>query len=303
MLDIFRPDYRAHSAFVAPARAAPDLWRLVLGVVLVLATFLFLSQMLWSLVLSALSPLDQDVFLDNVFVGASPGSVLFVLAQLALLIPAVSFAVLALHKRQPETLWGPMRQTASQFGWVLLAQVILMVVLVALPPYSLGGAAPAAHVPLARWLVLLPLALVCIFFQCAAEEIAFRGYLQQQLAARFAHPLIWMGLPSALFAFGHYLPEDAGSNAVPIALLSGLFGLAMADLTARAGTLGPAMAVHFANNVFAILLFAPVDNMPGLALYTLPFGLADEAFMRSMLPVDLAGTCVAWLAARLVLRR
>lgn len=303
MWDVFRSDYRAHDGFVGPARECRELWRLAFGVMMAVAIFMFLSELLWSAVLSAQLPGEQEAFVDDVFAGRTPGAVIFVLMQLALLIPATAFVAMALHRRLPRTLLGPPKTFISQFVMVFLAQIALLVLLIALPPYTIGGDSPAANLSLSRWLVLLPLALGAVLLQCAAEEIAFRGYIQQQLAARFRHPLVWMGLPSALFAFGHYLPEDAGSNALPIALLAGLFGLAMADLTARAGTLGPAIAVHTANNISALLLIAPADDMAGLALFTFPFGLADEDLVRAILPVDLAATFVAWLAARLVLRR
>ena len=77
----------------------------------------------------------------------------------------------------------------------------------------------------------------------------------------------------------------------------------MADLTARAGTLGPAIAVHVVNNMLALLFFAPADDMNGLALFVLPFGLSDEAAVQDWLLIDLAFMLVCWLAARLVLRR
>ncbi|MEO1363377.1 MAG: CPBP family intramembrane glutamate endopeptidase, partial [Pseudomonadota bacterium] len=76
-----------------------------------------------------------------------------------------------------------------------------------------------------------------------------------------------------------------------------------ADLTARSGTLGPAIAVHFFNNVQAILLASPRGEMSGLALFVMPFGMGDEAQMAALMPVDLGWMIVAWLAARLALRR
>jgi membrane protease YdiL (CAAX protease family) len=150
---------------------------------------------------------------------------------------------------------------------------------------------------------MLPLSLFVVLIQVSAEEIVFRGYVQQQLAARFKSPLIWMVLPSVLFAFGHYLPDTAGENAVMIAVWAGVFGIMMADLTARSGTLGPAVAVHLWNNVSAILIISLPGDLSGLALYLAPFGMEDAAAMRAWLPVDFALMFVSWLAARLALRR
>jgi membrane protease YdiL (CAAX protease family) len=58
----------------------------------------------------------------------------------------------------------------------------------------------------------LPLALVGVLIQTGAEEVLFRGYMQQQLAARFSSPILWMVLPSAIFAALHYQPEIMGDN-------------------------------------------------------------------------------------------
>ena len=116
-------------------------------------------------------------------------------------------------------------------------------------------------------------------------------------------PRIWIGVPSALFALGHYAPAEAGANAVPLAIWAGLFGLAMADLTARSGTLGPAIAVHFVNNALAILFVSFKGDLSGLAWFTLPSAMDDVAPVRAALPVDLLMLIVTWLAARVALRR
>ena len=112
-----------------------------------------------------------------------------------------------------------------------------------------------------------------------------------------------MLIPSALFAFGHHSPETAGENAWIVTLWAGVFGLLMADLTARAGSLGPAMAIHFINNLSALVLVSLPDQMSGLSLYHMPFGMNDAAAMAPWLPVDFAFMIVMWLAARLALRR
>jgi membrane protease YdiL (CAAX protease family) len=157
--------------------------------------------------------------------------------------------------------------------------------------------------PLGTWILLLAPSLIFVLIQTSAEEIVFRGYVQQQLAARFSSPLVWMVLPAVLFALGHYLPDTAGDNALMIAAWAGMFGILMADLTARAGTLGPAIAVHFWNNVSAILIVSLPDDLSGLALYLTPFGMNDTEALRAWLPVDFAMMIVLWLAARLAIRR
>jgi len=132
--------------------------------------------------------------------------------------------------------------------------------------------------------------------------VLFRGYLQQQLAARWNAPLIWMAVPSVLFGLAHY-DADAGSNAWLVVLWAIMFGLMMADLTARAGSLGPAIALHFVNNLMAMLLIGLPESLSGLALYHYPMGMDNEAAIRALLPLDVMFVVVSWLGARLAIRR
>lgn len=303
MWEVFRPDYRAHEALIEEARRKPEIWRLLAGILIAIAIWMFLSNILANYVTSILSPEGQDSFWEAVPNGDTPGAMIFLLLQIGLLVPATGIAAAMLNGRTLVSLFGAWSLCMSQFLWVLAAQVALIVVLAILPPYSFGEGELSPGLPFGRWLVLLPLSLVAVVLQSAAEEYAFRGYIQQQLAARFQHPAVWVLLPSALFAWGHYDGEGAGENALAIACLAGIFGVLMADITARAGTLGPAIAIHVANNVLAMLFIGTPGSLSGLALYTLPFGLENETAVRALLPVEFASMVVSWLAARLVLRR
>ena len=81
------------------------------------------------------------------------------------------------------------------------------------------------NLPFWTWFGLLPLSIAAVLVQTGSEEILFRGYIQQALAARFRHPAVWLLGPSALFALGHYLPAEAGDNALVITAWAGLFGV------------------------------------------------------------------------------
>lgn len=295
-------DYRPHERFVGPARDKAQVWRLGLGIVLVAGFFLVLSQLVFGTLFGMMAPETASSVLRDAQSGQTAGGMFVLLFQLGLLGVASAMVVIMVHNRRPMTLIGPPGLALRQFGAVLFMMAVLTLVLWVLPPYEIGGAALTRNMEFGRWLVLLPIATVAVLVQIGAEEILFRGYLQQQLAARFRSPLIWMFVPAILFGAGHYLPETAGSNAVTIALWATVFGVLMADLTARSGTLGPAMAVHFANNLSAMVLTATPDEMSGLALYVLPFGMSDEAAMAAWLPVDFGFMIVCWLAARLAIR-
>ncbi|NSY40064.1 CPBP family intramembrane glutamic endopeptidase [Leisingera sp. ANG59] len=290
--------YRAHEALVRFARIRPALWRLVLGLVLV-ASVSFAMTAALQVMLAGLFPGDWQQGLAD---GSTPGAMLVLLGSFAFLSLGVAMAARLFHQRGFATVTGHLRPLAHQFGRVSLYLLGLSLLLMALPPYDMGPPM-TRNLPFWTWLGILPLSIAAVLVQTGSEEILFRGYIQQALAARFRHPAVWLLVPSALFALGHYLPAEAGDNALVITAWAGLFGVLMADLTARAGTLGPAMAVHFFNNVTALLLFGSPTSLNGLALYLIPFELADMQALRPWMAVDFLLMLVSWLCARLAIRR
>ena len=292
------PRYTAHEALVRPARVQKELWRLIAGLGLAVAVSFTGSAALYG----AASAVWPGPWLDGLAGGKNPAALLLLLGGFGFVILGVALAARLLHRRGLFSVTGPPRVLVRQFGQVAAALLLLSGALMLLPPY--GMEAPLEpNLPVMRWLALLPLSLSGVLIQVSAEEILFRGYIQQALAARFRQTWVWLWLPAALFAFGHYLPAEAGENAVIIALWAGLFGFLMADLTARAGTLGPAITVHFFNNAAALLIAASPTSLSGLALYLMPFEMSDTGALRPWLAVDAALMLVSWLAARLAIRR
>ncbi|WP_171136658.1 CPBP family intramembrane glutamic endopeptidase [Ruegeria sp. HKCCC1038] len=290
--------YVAHEELVADARRYPQIWRLVVGV-LVVGVFTILANFaLFSVVANQGPPTWVDGFLNGLF----PVAVLVILASFVFVIMGVALAARLLQRRALRSIIGPSSRAMRQFVKVLVALLTLQVILLLLPPYGFG-APLVPNLAFGQWVLLLPLGLVAILIQTSAEEILFRGYLQQSLAARFRSPWIWMLVPSVLFGFGHYTPSVAGGNAMIVAVWAMIFGLITADLTARAGTLGPAIALHFFNNCWVILGTSMPDMLSGLALYHWPFDSADTARLRPWLYVDFAIMIVSWLTVRLAIRR
>ncbi|MGR3760992.1 lysostaphin resistance A-like protein [Roseobacteraceae bacterium NS-SX3] len=289
--------YAAHEALVQAARARPELWRLVLGVLMIAAVSLLLTQSAMVL----LAQMFPGAWLAGLGDGGNPAAMLVLLGGFGFVTAGVAAAARFVHHRSLASVTGPLKPLVRQFARVSLYLAALGAVLALLPPYGMGPPLTPNLAP-GLWLALLPLSLTAVLIQTSAEEIVFRGYLQQALAARFRHPLVWLVLPSALFALGHFLPSEAGDNALLIALWAGAFGVLMADLTARAGTLGPAIAVHFFNNFTALLLFASPTSLYGLALFLMPFDMSDTEGLRPWMTVDFALMLVSWLTARLAIR-
>ncbi len=293
--------YAAHKAFVAPAVPSAALWRVVVGFLGATLIYFLLNNLLFTTLFRVLGPQSSD-FYEDLLTGKTPTSMFLLLGSFGLMVVGVAVVTRVIHRRAVLGLIGPIGLAVPQFWAVLKILLAVTALVYVLPPWDMG-APYVSNMPLGKWILLLPLSLVAVFVQVTAEEIVFRGYVQQQLAARFKSPLVWMVLPSILFAFGHYLPDQAGENAIVITLWAGVFGVLMADLTARSGSLGPAIAVHFCNNVAAILITSMPDDLSGLALYLSPFSMDDTAALRAWLPVDFALMLVSWLAARLAIRR
>ncbi|MTJ04514.1 MAG: CPBP family intramembrane metalloprotease [Sediminimonas qiaohouensis] len=293
--------YRAHDAFVAPARPRSEVWRLCLGLVLMAVIVFGLG---WAIQAFAMAILGDQAYLDfrsAITSARNPAGALYLLMSLGLLIIAAAMVANQLHGRGLLSLIGPIPRAMKQFRRVLAYLVTLYAIVWILPPSEFPVALEQAT-PLATWSQLLPLSLLAVFIQTSAEEIVFRGYLQQQLAARFNHPVIWITGPAVLFAALHYRP-DIGSAGWLFMIWVGLFSVIASDITARAGTLGPAIALHFASNTAAILVVSGDPDLTGLALWRLQLDLSDPSILWSVMSVDLGMLVLAWLVARLALRR
>ncbi|WP_347312353.1 CPBP family intramembrane glutamic endopeptidase [Defluviimonas sp. SAOS-178_SWC] len=295
------PDaYAPHDAYIAPARRRREFWRLFPGAAIILAVYLGPIVFLGIYLTETYGRLITGALMQRMARGDTPGGMLMLLWTFLGLALGPMVAVRLLHGRAAGTLFGPsLSRALADFTRVLGPVLALNGILL---PFALGSESAHPGLGFADFLSYLPFALPGILIQTGAEELVFRGYLQQQLAARFKSPLIWIGLPSALFAFGHYLPDEFGTSAWAVALWAAVFGVLAADLTARTGNLGAALGLHFANNIAALLFVGLENNLDGLALWTMSIDLADPSAVLPALAVDFAAMITSWLLARLVLR-
>lgn len=290
--------YRLHEVLVSQARPSSGLRKLSGGLALIFVGFLVVNVMFFQ-VLQHLP--NWNVIRSELQGGTSARALWLVLLSFAPLLLVLGVVLQIVHNRSLASLLGPRILLILDFRRVSRAVIVLYCILLVLP--GPVGTEPISNMPFGTWLMLVPLSLPLIFLQVSTEELLFRGYLQTQLAARFASPIVWMLLPSLLFGVLHYDPATYGPNAVMIASWSVLFGLAAADLTARAGNLGPALALHFVNNVSAMMLSSMQGHWDGLSLFVLPFGPDAVEILQSLMPVEVLVILCSWLAARIAIRR
>lgn len=293
--------YQAHESFVAPARPAADLWRTAAGTVLTFVAGIALYQLVFAIASNLIGPEATQALVDaTTFDRDTPVATLYVLFTFAFFGVGLAMAVNGLHGRGPATLFGPWEAVVSDFLRVLLTVGGLTLALMVLLPQEYEPVRNAAMAR-SRWLALLPISLAAVMVQAATEEVFFRGYLQQQFAARFPDLPLWLVVPSLLFALLHMGAGGTGANAMLFGIWAAAFGLAAADLTARTGAIGAALGLHAANNIAAVLFVSLAGPGSGLALYHIPLQADDPGLGALMLP-ELATTLCCWLAARLALK-
>lgn len=290
----------AFESYIAPARARPALWRLVVGMALgtgvymgvVLAIFALAARMIGAD--STLTTFESGDFLQM-----PRPTLVMLLTFLGMALGAV-VAARALHRRGPGSLIGPLGKSLRHFG---------VATLVALVVYMPGVAAwnlffePVPNMEPRLWLTLLPLTLGALLIQTLAEELVFRGYLMQQLAARFRSKLIWFWLPALVFGAIHYDPAKAGDNALLLIISPMVFGILAADLTVRTGSLGAAWGFHFANNFVALALLSTKGTITGLALFLTPYSAKDMGDIIPLLASDMVLMLAAWFILRRIFER
>lgn len=285
--------------FVAPARLRPQVWRLILGIGMILAVYLGWMVAMFAAIWALAGGESVDHAMATVGTGSTPVSLILLLLTFLGMALGTFAAVRLIHKRPIASLFGPRDWLIRDFafGTGVFA-------LVALPglgwSFFMLDLTPGTN--LSIWLMFLPLAIIGLLIQTGAEELVFRGYLQQQLAARFASRWIWMMLPSVVFGLVHYAPDELGGSLWPVLFTTGFFGLLMADLTARSGALGMAWGLHFANNFLAMMLFTTGEALDGLALYRLPFSIRDTETVLPLLGLDMLGMLLVWAICRWHLR-
>lgn len=290
--------YPALARFAAPAGPRSEGWRTALGLVAIVLISWGAVVGTIALIGLAIGPFRLGVLVASLTRAGSPEGLAMLLCTFVPMALAVLVVTRGWHKRSAATLFGP----GAGRDFLRVLPMLIGLSLLLFPLMLLDPAIARSNPPL-RVLSWLPLALPLLAVQIGAEELVFRGYLLQQLAVRSRLRLVWMVLPSVLFGALHYAPTENGSTALWFALWATGFGCLAADLTARAGNLGPALAFHLANNIAAMFLVGLYGQLDGLALFTLVLDQRNPAAMAPYLAIDSLSMLVFWLLARLALRR
>lgn len=296
-----RTPYAPHRAFAAPAKGDGGWIGFAAALLLVEAVFRATPALTDALLGEDRAARLMD---SSTVLGLS-----LQLAEFGVPVLALFWFVRQIHGRSALTLFGPPRRFPRLFWRSALGVGAVVLVIAAIPPWFRISdlALPPTVGP---WLITLPIAAVAVLIQAGSEEIVFRGYIQQWLAARFASPLVWLAGPSLLFGLIHIGNASDPFDSAVWVIWATLLGAACADLTARTGSLGPAIGLHWANNMHALILFgeyrAP-DSAYALFLFPAYDG-PETASGPLILPIfdtieAALFVLVIWVAARVAIRR
>ncbi|QDY69922.1 CPBP family intramembrane glutamic endopeptidase [Qingshengfaniella alkalisoli] len=280
------------------ARARPAIWRVLLGLALIATCYAGLNSgalLLYGAVLGRDASME---LLQQVATAETPAATLILLVTFGPLAIGAILAAKLLHRRGANSLTGQM--------WPDLRTALAVTTIIYLPFVILGALFmqdTSAMLPVGVWLGVMPIALLAIGLQTFAEELTFRGYLQQQLGARWAFRFAWMVVPSILFGALHYDRTTFGDSALYGVFAATVFGFLAADLTERSGSLGAAWGFHFANNAFALLIIATDGTITGLALRITEHRASEITLSPLLAVADLLPPLIVWIILRRILSR
>lgn len=276
-------------SYIEPALHRAQIWRLAIGIVVVLVFWILGTAAVFFLSAVFLTSSGDGnggilTSLDSIATGRLPESVLIMLATFSGIWVGLFLVTRFLHKRPFRTLFSPDRRLDARqllkglvFGAVFAGISMGIAVLLA------GDLRPGLAVD--RWLILFLPLVALVIVQATAEELIFRGYLAQQLAARFSYWPIWAVLPSFLFGLLHYaphLPDGGGFYYVAVTTLAGLMFCA---LVWRSGSLWAAVGVHVTINVVNLSAIGMNSIISGTQLF-----VAEENALIPLMRVDLVIT-------------
>jgi len=299
----------AFEAYVNGARAGKlGLWRFALG--LLLTIFISIAAFIvifvaWTVVVTVPYVLETGeppgeaevrASIESMLFGHSPLEVTLILLAWGGMWVGIWLAVRLLHRRRlrsviaagPGSFWPDFVRAAIAMA-IGGAVVTLLSLLL-----GSGEEIGRSDLDFGRWLRwLLPVALATLV-QTSAEELVFRGYITQTLAARFRSPAVWAVIPILAFCAIHFSSSFATPTNLSVVLFAAVFGTLATILVWQTGNLGAAMGMHFVNNLIGFTLIGSEDFFGGAALFlSSPFsslGWSQALFglASSILPLGIA---------------
>ncbi len=137
----------------------------------------------------------------------------------------------------------------SFFIWAIILGVMLVV------DYILDPSNFVMQFDMTRFVILVVVSLLLFPFQTTYEEVLFRGYLAQGVAAWTRNRWLVVLLPSLLFGFMHIMNPEVKEYGFWLTIPQYvLFGVIFGIITVLDDGIETAMGAHAANNIFMSIL-------------------------------------------------
>ena len=292
----------AFETYLAAARPRAALWRMTLGLVLIIGCWVASTVLLMAgfvvVQLAAGAAVEQALEALGAFLRSpGPAPVLFQLATFVGIWPGVWLALRLLHRQSLWTLIAPGKRMRWNDFFLGFALAVFFWVPSMAAGLLLVGWPERSDIGLSTWALMLPALAAVVFVQAGGEELVFRGYMLQQLAVRLRSPLIWALLPALLFGLAHYGNGQAVGAGWHYALATLIFGATAAALVWRSGSLAAAMGLHIGMNVLALGGVGVRGVIEGSQLFLYASDaartlfLVDEMAMLALLALVLSPWC------------
>jgi len=260
---------------ILPAR--PKLWRWILGTVIILFSWLIIGGLLTILVaeifnldLAVLTAVDDEgrALLRSYAPWQAASAVL--ISFIPLLLAPILLHRFLLRGKVKELFTRSGRSFAREVR--IGALVMLSLILASsIPDFIFNNSDYKWSFDLEKFLPYLVIALLLIPMQTTAEEVFYRGWIQQRLEKGARSIWLVSTIGGLLFALPHLAnPEVSGNIALPI-IGYGSTGFMLTWVTMRDKSMGLAVGAHAANNLSAGLLVSSIDSaLPSASLYVTP---------------------------------
>ena len=260
---------------ILPAR--PKLWRWILGTVIILFSWLIIGGLLTILVaeifnldLAVLTAVDDEgrALLRSYAAWQAASAVL--ISFIPLLLAPILLHRFLLRGKVKELFT---RSGRSFAGEVRIGALVMLGLIFAssIPDFIFNNSDYKWSFDLEKFLPYLVIALLLIPMQTTAEEVFYRGWIQQRLEKGARSIWLVSTIGGLLFALPHLAnPEVSGNIALPI-IGYGSTGFMLTWVTMRDKSMGLAVGAHAANNLSAGLLVSSIDSaLPSASLYVTP---------------------------------
>lgn len=260
---------------ILPAR--PKLWRWILGTVIILFSWLIIGGLLTILVaeifnldLAVLTAVDDEgrALLRSYAPWQAASAVL--ISFIPLLLAPILLHRFLLRGKVKELFT---RSGRSFAGEVRIGALVMLGLILAssIPDFIFNNSDYKWSFDLEKFLPYLVIALLLIPMQTTAEEVFYRGWIQQRLEKGARSIWLVSTIGGLLFALPHLAnPEVSGNIALPI-IGYGSTGFMLTWVTMRDKSMGLAVGAHAANNLSAGLLVSSIDSaLPSASLYVTP---------------------------------